>query len=41
MTGDSERYKPEWVFLVMLLIVSGEVAGRVSFYGPMVTQLHW
>nr|WP_269077872.1 DmsC/YnfH family molybdoenzyme membrane anchor subunit [Endozoicomonas montiporae] len=41
MAGNSNRYKPEWVFLVMLLILSGEVAGRVSFYSSMVTPVHW
>lgn len=41
MVRDSSRYKPEWVFAVMLVMVSGEFVGRMSFYSSVMSKIPW
>ena len=39
MVRDTHRYKPEWVLLATMVVVSGELAGRSSFFGALTNPI--
>ncbi|MET4693958.1 dimethyl sulfoxide reductase anchor subunit family protein [Endozoicomonas lisbonensis] len=41
MVRNSGRYRPEWMLVTALVMVSGEIAGRLSFYSSMTAGAPW